>query len=82
MAIRASASSTEANFLASNVAAAAGPVAATAAMSAAGCFVVSNTTQSGTVGILYSVGDFSAVRTLAASDVLNVTVTLTSGQQA
>lgn len=43
----------------------------------AGCFLVSggSTTKDNTTGVLYSVGDFGASRTVVATDVLNVTYT-------
>lgn len=44
----------------------------------AGGFVTNSSTKGGTTGILYSVGNFSASRTLAAGDSLQVTITLTA----
>lgn len=44
----------------------------------AGAFTTTNNTKSGTSGILYSVSDFSAPRTLGNGDTMNITVTLTS----
>lgn len=44
-----------------------------------GCFITSNSTKGGTTGTLYGVGAFTeGDRTLASSDTLNVTVTLTA----
>jgi hypothetical protein len=43
-----------------------------------GAFTVDNSTKGGTTGILYGVAAFSANRSLASGDVLNVTVTLTA----
>jgi hypothetical protein len=40
----------------------------------AGCFVTTNNTKGATTGVLYSVADFSAARTVANGDTLNVTV--------
>jgi hypothetical protein len=55
---------------------------ASASMNVSGPFVVSDSAKSGVSGTLFSVGDFSAQRVLAAKDVLNVTVTLQAGQKA
>jgi hypothetical protein len=43
-----------------------------------GAFLVSNSTKGGTTGTLYSAADFSAPgdRSVASSDILNVTYTL------
>ena len=43
-----------------------------------GAFLVNESTKSGTSGILYSVGDFAASRTLGSGDIIQVTVTLTA----
>jgi len=43
-----------------------------------GAFTVTDSTKGGTTGILYGVAAFSANRSLASGDVLNVTVTLTA----
>lgn len=42
-----------------------------------GCFLINNSTKSGTTGILYGGGDFGSSRAVISGDVLNVTVTLT-----
>ncbi len=42
-----------------------------------GCFLVNNSTKSGTTGTLYGGGDFGASRAVVNGDTLNVTVTLT-----
>lgn len=44
----------------------------------AGGFLSTNNTVGGTTGTLYSAGDFSASRTVANGDTLNVNVTLTA----
>ena len=49
-----------------------------ATVTIAGCFVVNNSTKSGTTGTLYSAGDFSASRSLASGDSVQITVTLTA----
>lgn len=43
----------------------------------AGAFVVSNSSKTGNTGTLYSVADFSAAQTVAAADVLTITVSVT-----
>lgn len=43
-----------------------------------GAFVTTNSTKSGTTGILYGVADFSVSRSLANGDTLYVTITLTA----
>jgi len=42
----------------------------------AGAFVITDNTKSGTTGTLYSAGDFSASRSVASGDTLNVTLTV------
>lgn len=42
-----------------------------------GCFLVDNSTKSGTTGTLYGGGDFGSSRAVVNADTLNVTVTLT-----
>lgn len=42
-----------------------------------GCFMVDNSTVSGTTGTLYGGGDFGASRAVVNGDTLNITVTLT-----
>lgn len=49
------------------------PINASATVAGAGCCTVAT----GTIGVLYNVGDFSAARSLQSGDTLNVTVTLT-----
>lgn len=45
----------------------------------AGCFVISNSTKSGTTGVLYGEGNFTGGnKSVASGDTLNVTVTLTA----
>ena len=41
-----------------------------------GAFIVTNSTKSGTTGILYGVGDFASSRAVVSGDTLNVTITL------
>lgn len=43
-----------------------------------GAFCVTNSTKGGTTGTLYSAGSFSATRTVANGDTLNVTLTVTA----
>jgi len=43
-----------------------------------GAFSVTNSTKGGTTGTLYSAGSFSATRTVANGDTLNVTLTVTA----
>lgn len=43
-----------------------------------GAFVISNSTKSGTSGVLYGAASFSSPRSLVSGDTLNVTVTLTA----
>lgn len=42
-----------------------------------GAFLTSNSTKSGTTGLLYGVGDFAASRSVVSGDVLNVQITAT-----
>ena len=42
----------------------------------AGAFVITDSTKSGTTGTLYSAGDFSASRSVASGDTLNVKLTV------
>lgn len=43
-----------------------------------GAFVVSDSTKSGTTGILYSARDFAAARSVISTDTLNVTLTVSA----
>lgn len=43
-----------------------------------GAFSVTNSTKSGTTGVLYSAGSFASTRTVANGDTLNVTLTVTA----
>lgn len=43
----------------------------------AGAGIINNSTKNGTTGTLYNMGDFSASRTVASGDQLQVTITLT-----
>lgn len=49
-----------------------------ASVTVGGAFLVTNSTKSGTSGILYGGGAFSQDRSLVDNDVLNVTITLTA----
>lgn len=42
----------------------------------AGAFVTTNSTKGATTGVLYSVGDFAAPRSVVSGDTLNVTLTV------
>ena len=42
-----------------------------------GAFLKDNNSKSGTTGTLYGAGDFTAMRSVASGDTLNVTITLT-----
>lgn len=44
----------------------------------AGAFLITENTKGGTTGTLYSAGDFTASRSVASGDTLNVNVTLTA----
>ena len=44
----------------------------------AGAFVTSNSAKGATTGVLYSVGDFSAPRSVVSGDTLNVTLTVSA----
>lgn len=47
-----------------------------ATLTVRGAFLCSNSTKSGTTGVLYCEADFSAARSVLSGDTLNVTVTL------
>lgn len=47
-----------------------------ATLTVRGCFLVDNSTKSGSTGVLYGVGDFAASRAVLSGDTLSVTVTL------
>lgn len=44
----------------------------------AGAFVTTNSTKGATTGVLYSVGDFAAPRSVVSGDTLNVTLTVSA----